>query len=44
MNGRLSSTEAIAGQTMQGYPDFGHNMLKYWKFDSKCSSAHVPPG
>jgi hypothetical protein len=30
---------AIEGRVLEGYPDFGHNMLKYWKFDPKCTSS-----
>ncbi len=30
--------EKIMGRTMEGYPDFGHDMLKYWKFEKTCMS------
>lgn len=30
---------AIEGRVIAGYPDFGHYMLKYWKFDPKCTSS-----
>ena len=27
----------ILGKTMEGYPDFGHSMKKFWKFDRDCA-------
>lgn len=24
--------DLLEGRTLKGYPDFGHGMLKYWKF------------
>lgn len=31
--------EKILGRTMEGYPDFGRDMRKYWKFDKDCESS-----
>lgn len=28
----------VAGQTMEGFPEFGKNMLKYWNFREGCES------
>ena len=33
----LDGEEAkLLGRTKDGYPEFGHGMLKYWKFDKDC--------
>jgi hypothetical protein len=29
----------IKGRTVEGKPDFGHNMLKYWGFADGCESS-----
>lgn len=29
----------IKGRTVEGKPDFGHNMLKYWGFAKDCESG-----
>lgn len=32
----------IKGRTVEGKPDFGHNMLKYWGFAKDCKSGVTP--
>jgi hypothetical protein len=29
----------ILGKTMEGFPEFGHAMRKFWKFDKDCGSS-----
>ena len=31
-------TVEIFGQRIEGYPDFGHGMLKHWRFVKDCES------
>lgn len=31
----------VLGRTMKGYPDFGHGMSKYWKFNKDCESLSM---
>jgi hypothetical protein len=32
----------IKGKTVEGKPDFGHNMLKHWGFAKDCKSGVTP--
>lgn len=32
----------VAGTQMEGYPDFGHNMLQYWNFRPGCECLSPP--
>jgi len=34
----------IKGKVMKGFPDFGHHMHRYWKFDKKCASSWLHTG
>jgi len=31
----------IKGTKLEGFPDFGHTMLKHWQFDERCMSSKL---
>ena len=33
----IGDEREIDGKRMKGFPDFGHEMLKYWKLHPKCT-------
>lgn len=35
----VDSPDGLPGARMKGFPDFGHNMLKYWAFKEGCESS-----
>ena len=39
----LTEGGEIVGAKEKGYPDFGHNMLKYWKMRPGCGSVFTTP-
>jgi hypothetical protein len=36
--------EKVLGRKVKGYPDFGHNMKQYFKFDKDCKHARSEAG